>query len=89
MVTANARRVAESKARAAAGRTKIAPSVPIEEIQQLLITNRLMEPDEWVDWDLATTAERRHARTVWSRAVSQLIDLLVRLETHFPQDFKK
>jgi hypothetical protein len=87
--TANATRVAESKARAVAGRAKISPDVPTEEIQQLLTDNGFMDPSEWVDWDLATVAERRQARTVWSRGVSQMVDLLIRLEMHFPRDFKK
>jgi hypothetical protein len=87
--TRNAVRVDASKARAAAGRTTIGPDVDVEEIQELLIANHFMEPDELIDWDIASTAERRQARAVWGRGVSQLIDLLIRLEMHFPRDFKK
>jgi hypothetical protein len=87
--TANAARVAGCKTRAAAGRTTIGPDVDVEAIQRLLIDNRFMEPADSIDWDLATTAERRQARATWSRGVSQLLDLLVKLEMHFPAEIKK
>jgi hypothetical protein len=78
--SANAIRVAVSRARGEAGRAKIAPEVDVDNIQRLLAVEGLLQPNELIDYDLATAAERRGARAAWGRGVGKLLDLLCELE---------
>jgi hypothetical protein len=78
--SANAVRVDASRARGVAGRTKISCEVDAESIQRLLAAEGLLQPEELIDYDLATAAERRAARVLWGRGVGRLLDLLCELD---------